>query len=237
MRNIIFSLTMILGTQSAICASEVEPHTVSQVFSSELEQQKKDLIFNLYKVGAVKIGEFKLKSGLMSPIYFDLRCVISYPEILQTAANAISLMAKDTSYDVVCGVPYGAIPLASTVSISNSLPLIMVRKEAKSYGLKKMVEGTYAQGSKCLLIEDVVTTGGSVLQTVASLENEGVQVQDVYVLVDRKQGGRKNLEEKGCRLHAVLTASEIVDTLSKAGLIDTATTERLVEYIHANSVE
>ena len=235
MRRLMVLFTLVFAVQNLSFASPSQ--AVSEIVLLDLQQQKKDLILNLYKIGAVKFGEFKLKSGLFSPIYFDLRTTISYPEILESAANAIAILAKDASFDVVCGVPYGAIPVATAVSLNTSLPLIMCRKEAKNYGLKKMVEGSFKQGSNCLLIEDVVTTGSSVIETAASLENEGVHVQDVFVLVDRKQGGRKNLESKGRRLHAVLTTLEIVETLSEEGLIDEATTTRILEYVKANSID
>ncbi len=237
MMKSLFLKTVLLGSIPIMGFSvDMTSSNVSQK-TSEQYNLKKDLILQLYQIGAVKTGEFKLKSGQISPIYFDLRVIISYPKVLQAVADSLAALAKDTGYDFICGVPYTAMPIATAISLKTSKPLVMVRKESKDHGTKKMVEGVFQSGDHCIVIEDVVTTGGSVIDTVNTLGKEGLVVEDVFVLIDRKQGGRANIENKGCKLHSVFTSVEIIETLYDAGAIDFEATERFKDYLKKNSVE
>ena len=167
---------------------------------------------SLYQIGAVQFGEFKLKSGAMSSIYINLRKIISYPELLRTIATAMYEKTRHCQYNLVCGVPYTALPIATCLSLDHNIPMIMRRKEKKDYGTKQMIEGIYRNDQRVLIIEDIITTGGSILETVSDLENEGLIVTDLVALIDREQGGRENLEKK-YRLHTILNLSEILQTL------------------------
>ncbi len=172
--------------------------------------KKQELIQALTEINVIKFGEFTLRSGAISPIYIDLRSIISYPPLLQRVANALWDIIKNSHPSLICGVPYTALPIASCISIAQNLPMLICRKEVKAYGTKKQVEGVFKKGQNCLIIEDVVTTGGSVLKTIEALEQEGLQVRDVVVLVDRQEGGCEILAKKGYRLHAVFTLSELM---------------------------
>lgn len=178
---------------------------------------KATIINQLYDIGAVRIGEFTLASGQTSHVYIDLRQIVSYPTLLQGVANAIWSACGNPEAELICGVPYTALPIATSLSLTHNLPMIMVRKEPKKYGTKKQIEGAYKIGQTCLLIEDLVTTGGSVAKTAELLTSESLTVTDMAVLIDRQQGGRENLEAQGYRLHAVMTLSEVFDTLQATG--------------------
>ncbi|SRR5579883_625130 len=177
------------------------------------------LIFSLYQIGAVKFGEFTLKSGQTSKIYLDLRQIISYPDVLRAVSNAIWEKVKNCQFDLICGVPYTALPIATCLSLDHKIPMIMRRKEKKSYGTKQQIEGKFAAGQTCLIIEDVITSGMSILETTADLEEAGLKIKDLAVLIDREQGGRENLQQKNYRVHAVLTMSEILQELLQSDLL------------------
>ncbi len=195
---------------------------------------KGELIVALYDIGAVKFGEYKLKSGIISPIYIDLRVTISFPKILEAVADMMLNEVQNISFDLICGVPYTALPIATVMSIKNSLPMVMRRKEIKDYGTRKAIEGVYKSGQTVLIIEDLVTSGSSVFETVEPLKNEGLTVLDVVVLLDREQGGKKHLADNKINLHSVIKISELISMLQKKQKIDYQTATAVEKFIANN---
>ncbi len=194
----------------------------------------RQLIHKLYEIGAIKFGTFTLKSGIISPIYIDLRITISNPQLLVSIAQAMRDLVKGRKFDLVCGVPYTALPIATAMSIQNNIPMVMRRKEKKEYGTGKLIEGIFSKGQRCLVIEDVVTSGKSVFETIEPLQQEGLIVEDIVVLVDREQGGSRHLADKGFHLHSVCTITSVVNTLLEEGKINAATASSVLEFIHNN---
>jgi orotate phosphoribosyltransferase len=181
----------------------------------------------LYQIGAIQFGEFKLKSGQMSSVYMNLRKIISYPDLLRSIADAMWEKTKACSYDLVCGVPYTALPMATCLSLQHNVPMIMRRKEKKDYGTKQSIEGVFKPQQTCLVIEDVITSGASILETTADLEAAELVVKDVVAFVDREQGGNETLSKK-YRVHTIVTLSQILKTLLASSFID-ATERKLIE--------
>lgn len=181
---------------------------------------KRELAIELFEIQAIKFGSFTLKSGLHSPVYLDLRLIISFPKLLSRIAEMMWQKASSLSFDLVCGVPYTALPIATCFSTAHEVPMILRRKEAKDYGTKKRIEGVYQKGESCLILEDVMTTGSSILETAASLKEEGLLVRDAILVVDREQGGKEKLAAEGIRAHALTTLSELATLLFDAGKID-----------------
>lgn len=173
------------------------------------------IIHELHRIGAIKFGQFTLKSGMLSPIYIDLRLIISYPELLKDITHKLEEKAASLTFERVCGVPYTALPLATALSLTMGIPMVMRRKEAKNYGTKKIIEGAFEPGQKCLVIEDLITSGTSIFETLEPLEEEGLKITDILVLLDRQQGGRRRVEESGYRLHALFTMEDLLSMLEE----------------------
>lgn len=133
--------------------------------------------------------------------------------------------------DQLCGVPYTALPIATIISVDSKIPMLIKRKEAKSYGTKKLIEGNFKAGETCVIIEDVVTSGSSILETVKELKNEGLKVQQAFVVIDREQGGRTNLESHGIQMQSLFTLSSLMDLLRKAGKVSDETVNQVKNYI------
>lgn len=183
------------------------------------------LVLDLAAHDMIKFGEFTLKSGRKSHIYLDLRTSISYPKIFKQICLAYHELMRGLNYDLICGVPYSALTFASVIAYEKQIPMLLKRKEAKDHGTKKMLEGVFTTGQKCLILEDVVTTGASILETTSVLEEQGIVVKDICTLIDRHEGGTELLAGLGYKLHSVISLAQIVEILYTNGKISQAEKE------------
>src|SRR5512134_2764823 len=141
-----------------------------------LTDTDKRLIDDLYAIQALKFGEFKLKSGALSPFYVDLRVIISHPPILQAVARCILDLLAPLQFQRVAGIPYAGLPIATAVSLAGNFPMIYARKEAKDYGTKRVIEGKFSPGDTVVLIDDVITDGASKFEAAEPLLQAGLVV-------------------------------------------------------------
>jgi uridine monophosphate synthetase len=186
------------------------------------------LTLALADIGAIQFGEFTLASGKESPIYIDLRLLPSHPDVLRQVAHTYASLIRqildaghgDRGVGMrLAAIPYAALPIGTAVALELDLPLIYPRKELKAHGTARQIEGKFGRGDRAVVLDDLITTGGSKLAAIEPLEAAGLLVQDVVVLIDREQGGREELEAAGYRLHAVLRLGEMLDVLVRAGRI------------------
>ena len=174
----------------------------------------------LLEAGCIKFGEFTLKSGLKSPIYIDLRQIITYPKLLEKIGQAYLPILKELKFDRIAGLPYAAIPIATAISLAGNYPMIYPRKEAKSYGTKAEIEGEYHAGETAVIIDDLATTGVSKFEAIEKLTGAGLVVKDVVVLVDRQSGAKESLAQAGFAMHAVLTIGQLLAYWESTGKVE-----------------
>ena len=177
----------------------------------------------LYEKKIIRCGDFTLASGKKSPYYIDLRLVPSYPIYYRKMIKGLqNIIAEDVgleNFHSLVSVPTGGLVVAASLAIEIVKPIIYVRKEAKEHGTGKAVEGVTCQDMKLLMIEDVVTSGGSVINAIKSIKAEKMKVTDAYAVVDRMEGATEALQAEGVKLHSLLTIKQIAESLFEQKLI------------------
>ncbi len=186
-----------------------------------------DLADDLLASGCVQFGDFKLKSGLRSPIYFDLRRLISHPGLLHRVAQTYCLLLDELAFDRMAALPYAALPIVTAIGLINKRPMIYPRKEAKSHGTQAVVEGEYSAGEIAVVIDDLATTGASKFEAIERLDEVGLQVRDVVVLIDRQSGAREELSDRGIKMHAIFELDELMEHWSGNGTISKEQAEQV----------
>lgn len=178
-----------------------------------------ELAAALFDIGAVRLGRFTLHSGRVSSLYLDLRLLISHPPVLRLAAQAYAAVLHSLTFDLLAAIPYAGLPIGTAIALEMNRPLIFPRKTAKDYGTGKSIEGAWRNGQTVVVVEDLITSGDSILDGIAALKAAGLQVREAVVLVDREQGGRAALQAQGYQLHAVFTLTHFLAQLENLGRI------------------
>ena len=189
----------------------------------------------LHQKGIIKFGDFTLASGKKSSYYVDLRLVPSYPHQFRTMIkylqNNITESVGLSSFDSLVSVPTGGLVIASALAIETVKPLIYVRSKPKDYGTSKSVEGQIHEGMKVVMIDDVATTGGSVVNAIKSLKEANITIEDAYVIVNRMEGADEALKELGVKLHSITNIIQITQALHEQKLVDDNTLEKVRKQI------
>lgn len=159
---------------------------------------------DLVKDAALLTGDFVLSSGRKSNYYLDKYRIETQPKILDAVADGLVTKIPEGA-DLLAGPELGAIPLVTAVGLKTGLPFLMVRKKAKDYGTKKIVEGMYEKGQKVLLIEDVLTTGNQAIIAAEGLKELGLEVMKIVCVIDREEGAREAVEAAGYEFDPLLT--------------------------------
>ena len=167
-----------------------------------------ELIDALRAADAVQFGEFELAHGGTSEHYVDKYLFETDPRCLEAVAEAFADRIDDDSK--LAGVALGAVPLAAATSVVAGVPYVIARKQRKGYGTGNLIEGRLEEGEEVVVLEDIVTTGTSLVDAIEALREAGATVERALVVVDREEGGRESVEDAGVELEALVTASELL---------------------------
>jgi len=185
----------------------------------------------LYQNGAIKFGNFKLSSGKDSPYYIDLRIVPSFPhqfrKMIKVLQSLISEKIGFDNFDCIASVPTSGLVIASALAIDTVKPLIYIRQKPKDYGAENIIEGKVPDGSKVLLVDDVGTTGTSLLNAIKALRASKMVVTDSFTIINRFEGARELLASANVRLYEITDIIELSSILHQANLLDNETFNRI----------
>jgi uridine monophosphate synthetase len=184
----------------------------------------------LFDAGCIQFGDFELKSGIVSPIYLDLRLLAGHPALLRRVARAYLPLLGDAPR--IAGVPMGGLPLATAVALESGRPMVYPRP-SKDHGTGATVEGPFEPGDRVTVVDDVATSGISIIEAADRLEAVGIEVDRAVVLVDRRGGAGEVLARRGIEFHSALDLLDVIASLAESGRIDRAQRDRVREFLGA----
>ncbi len=201
----------------------------------EMDTREAELCRILLKTRALKFGMFKLTSGKLSPYYIDLRSIPSYPESFRKVIELYEVLVRDTmgldSFDRISCVPTSGLLFASVLAFKLSKPVLYARKDKRTHGRERGIEGVITPGDRIIIVDDLITTGKSLIDATEALRAEGGVVTEAVVLIDRQEGGKENLQKIGVNLHSFMNISDIAGRLHHLGLIEEGKYEEILRQV------
>lgn len=222
---------------SAIYKAENIQNTAKTMVKEILNDEVERLPLELFDIGAIKFGKFKLKlheihpEAPLSPFYIDLRIIRSHPEIMKEVVKVYEKLLKDTKFDLLADIPTAVTPIVSVLSYRLRVPMISPRIDQKSYGTGVKVEGAFEEEQTVVLVDDLITKADSKLEAIRILEENGLRVQDVIVLVDREQGGREELQKRGYSLRSAFNISDLFKIYFQTGRLNKKQYQEVSDYL------
>lgn len=218
-------------------ANAVDPRAAARQLCGDIQQVRRargpsiDLAKALVTSHCVRFGDFTLKSGKKSPIYIDLRRLVTYPSTMRLVAREYAKVLRHFQFDRLAGLPYAALPIASAISLEMNVPLIYPRREAKAYGTKAAIEGEYKKGDRVVIIDDLVSTGETKVEAIEKLSSAGLEVVGIVVLVDREMGARKFFADLGYPFEAVVGLSQLLPLWRQCNAITADQAEEVQSFL------
>jgi orotate phosphoribosyltransferase len=206
-----------------------------KIWEEEKKYLMKHISLSLIRSKALKIGDYTLSSGKKSPYYVDLRQSISDPIAMDWIANALARIVANeigrTKADKIMGVPTAGVPFATLVSQKLAIPMLYYRKERKEHGVRKKIEGDMERNDRIVMIDDLITTGQSVIEAAVAARDQGGIVSELVVLLDREQGGKEHLRTQSIEPHVLFNISEAFDWLREVELLSADDYQTIMAYI------
>ena len=231
------SLTAAAAAPCAPEAPVLQDHasrTAGTTGTAPLNQAERlELLTGLFRIGAFQTGQFTLKSGKVSPFYIDLRRIGADPRLMQLTGRAYASLLDDIEAVHIAGIPVAALPLAAAAALNAGMSLIYPRLEKKSHGSGAAVEGLWKKGDHVVMLDDLITTGGSKREAAAVLRQAGLITQNLIVLIERGTEGRRDMEKAGIRLKSWARIEDLIDAGAQTGLIDPQTASQVRDYARA----
>jgi len=187
----------------------------------------------LHAAGCMRFGDFTLASGQKSPYYLDLRRLQSFPDELWTVSGVMMQACMESDPDRLIAIPHGATPLTSVVAVRSGIGMITARMEPKDHGIREPFDGDYAEDMRVCIIDDLITTGGSKKKALNLALEARLKVVGIWVVVDREQGGLRELWSDHYNAGALLTVTDLIDVYRKAGVISNEQYDIVSNYVQS----
>lgn len=227
---------LLINVSRSIAAAK-DPRAAAKELCDEINRIRfaqgasKELAVALVTSHSIRFGNFTLKSGRKSPIYIDLRRLVTYPSIMRLVAREYAKVLRRYTFDRIAGLPYAALPIASAISNEMNVPLIYPRREAKRYGTKAAIEGEYKSGDRVVIIDDLVSTGETKVEAIDKLKSAGLQIVAIVVLVDREMGAKAFLNRLGYEFEAVVGLYQLLPMWKQLGAITPEQAAEVEEFL------